>query len=233
MLELSDLTVTWPDFIGRYTLAVPEGALCAVVGPSGGGKTTMLHAIAGFEPVTGGRVSFRGEELTALPPSRRPVSILFQDNNLFPHLSAAANVGLGLKPSLRLDAADRERVGEALAAVDLADEAQRLPGELSGGQRQRVALARALAMRRPLLLLDEPFGALDPGLRAAMIALTDSLRRAHGLTVLMTIHTPGDVAHVADLVAFVAEGRVQDAGPPGDLLRAGRSRAMDAFLGSA
>ncbi len=160
------------------------------------------------------------------------MSILFQDNNLFPHLTAAANVGLGLKPSLRLDAADRERVGEALAAVDLADEAQRLPGELSGGQRQRVALARALAMRRPLLLLDEPFGALDPGLRAAMIALTDRLRRAHGLTVLMTIHTPGDVAHAADLVAFVTEGRVQDAGPPGDLLRAGRSREMDAFLGS-
>ncbi len=231
MLTLDHLTVTYPDFTGRYTLAVPKGAMCAVIGPSGGGKTTMLHAIAGFEPLVAGAVHFNGQDLTQLDPAARPCSLLFQDHNLFPHLTAAQNVALGLRPNLSLSADEHVTVAEALAAVDLGDEATRLPGELSGGQRQRVALARALAMRRPLLLLDEPFGALDPGLRKAMIALTDTLRRAHGLTVLMTIHTPADIALVADMVAFVADGVVQDVGAPADLLHAGRSAAIGSFLG--
>lgn len=231
MLELDALTVSYPDFTGRYSLVVPQGAICAVIGPSGGGKTTMLHAIAGFEPVVSGQIRFGGADLDGLPPAARPCSLLFQDHNLFPHLTAAQNVALGLKPGLSLSAEERSAVEAALVAVDLGAEAARLPGELSGGQRQRVALARALAMRRPLLLLDEPFGALDPGLRKAMIRLTDDLRRAHGLTVLMTIHTPSDIAAVADLVAFVADGMVQDAGPPRDLLRPGRSAALDQFMG--
>jgi thiamine transport system ATP-binding protein len=231
MLELNALTVSYPDFTGRYSLIVPQGAICAVIGPSGGGKTTMLHAIAGFEPVVSGALRFAGADLNGLPPAARPCSLLFQDHNLFPHLTAAQNVALGIKPGLSLSPEERAAVEAALLAVDLRAEAARLPGELSGGQRQRVALARALAMRRPLLLLDEPFGALDPGLRKAMIRLTDDLRRAHGLTVLMTIHTPSDIAAVADLVAFVSEGAVQDAGPPGDLLRPGRSTALDQFMG--
>ena len=231
MLELEALTIRYPDFTGNYTLAVPKGALCAVIGPSGGGKTTMLHAIAGFEPVVSGMARFDGRDLARLPPGLRPCSLLFQDHNLFPHLTARQNVALGLKPGLSLSDSERGIVDDALASVDLDGEAGRLPGELSGGQRQRVALARALVMRRPLLLLDEPFGALDPGLRRAMIMLTDSLRRQHGLTVLMTIHTPSDIAHVADLVAFVAGGQVQDTGPPHEMLKAGRSPALDAFMG--
>ncbi len=231
MLEIDDLTVRYPDFTGRYSLRVEKGALCAVIGPSGGGKTTLLHAIAGFEPVTGGRLAFEGHSLLGLPPAARPVTLLFQDHNLFPHLSAFDNVALGVSPGLMLDQAARGAVSEALAAVDLAEEAPRRPGELSGGQRQRVALARALVMRRPLLLLDEPFAALDPGLRKAMIALTDRLRRAHGLTVLMTLHTPLDVLGVADQVAFVAEGGVRDEGPAETMLRPGRSAELDAFLG--
>ncbi len=231
MLELDALTVRYPDFTGCYALTVPRGALCAVIGPSGGGKTTMLHAIAGFEPVSGGALRFAGQNLLPLPPAGRPCSLLFQDHNLFPHLTAAQNVGLGLKPGLSLTAAERTAVEDALAAVDLADEATRLPGELSGGQRQRVALARALVMRRPLLLLDEPFGALDPGLRKAMISLTDRLRREHGLTVVMTIHTPADIAEAADLVVFVADGAVQHVAPPAALLRPGHSPALDAFMG--
>lgn len=231
MLELDDLTVRYLDFTGRYTLLVPAGALCAVIGPSGGGKTTMLHAIAGFEPVSAGRVSFDGIDLTRLEPAQRPVTILFQDHNLFPHLSAFDNVALGVDPGLRLSADQRREVDSALLAVDLAGMASRLPGDLSGGQRQRVALARALVMRRPLLLLDEPFAALDPGLRKDMIGLTDRLRRAHGLTVLMTIHTPSDVMRVADIVAFVTDGEVRDQGTPDALLRSGRSPELDSFLG--
>jgi thiamine transport system ATP-binding protein len=231
MLELDALTVTYPEFTGRYSLVVPAGALCAIIGPSGGGKTTMLHAIAGFEPVTAGRLTFAGRDLVSLRPDQRPCSLLFQDHNLFAHLNAADNVGLGIRPSLALSADERGRVAEGLAAVDLADMADRRPGDLSGGQRQRVALARALVMRRPLLLLDEPFGALDPGLRRSMIALTDTLRRRHGLTVLMTIHTPADIVRVADLVAFVAGGAVQDIGAPDEILRPHRSAALDAFMG--
>ena len=217
MLSVTGLEVR-PDprseasFRPLYDLVVPTGALCAVVGPSGGGKTTLLHAIAGFGAVTGGSIRFAGHDLTRLPPAARPLSILFQDHNLFAHLSAADNVGLGINPALRLTPADRSRAAEALARVGLEGLGARRPGELSGGQRQRVALARALVRDRPLMLLDEPFGALDPALRADMIALVDGLRREQGLTVLMSIHTPADVAGCADLVATVAGGRVSTQG---------------------
>lgn len=218
MLALHDVLVSYPGFSCRYTLEVPRGALCALVGPSGGGKTTLLSAIAGFEPVTGGTMTLDGHDLLPLPPARRPVSMLFQDWNLFPHLDAAANVGLGIRPDLRLSAAERAAVAAVLERVGLAGMSARQPADLSGGERQRVALARALVMRRPVMLLDEAFAALDPGLRRDMIALVDALRREHGLTVLMSIHTPEDVAARADLVAFVAEGRIRAAGPPRTIL---------------
>ncbi|MHB2168451.1 thiamine ABC transporter ATP-binding protein [Alsobacter sp. R-9] len=218
MLALEALTVPYPGFTGVYTLRVPRGELCALVGPSGGGKTTLLSAIAGFEPVASGTMTFDGADLNALPPARRPVSMLFQDWNLFPHLDAADNVGLGLRPDLRLTAGDREEIAAVLARVGLDGFGGRRPGELSGGERQRVALARALVMRRPLLLLDEAFAALDPGLRRGMIDLVDELRRERGLTVLMSIHTPEDVLGRAGAMAFVAGGRVRLHGPPADVL---------------
>lgn len=231
MLEIEQLALRYPDFTAQYDLMVPSGALCAVIGPSGGGKTTLLHAIAGFEQPRAGALRFAGRDLLPLPPAERPVSILFQDHNLFPHLTAAQNVALGLKPSLRLDAGERERVTAALAEVGLADLAARLPAELSGGQRQRVAIARALLRGKPLMLLDEPFGALDPGLRREMIGRVDALRRAHGLTVLMTLHTPQDAAEVADLFAFVAEGSVRACGPWTSLVAEGGPEAVRRFLG--
>ncbi|KUL95487.1 thiamine ABC transporter ATP-binding protein [Bosea sp. WAO] len=213
MLEIAGLALRYPGFEARYDLAVPAGALCAVIGPSGGGKTTLLHAIAGFERPHSGTLRFAGQDLLPLAPAQRPVSILFQDHNLFPHLTAAENVALGLKPSLRLDDGERQRVAAALAEVSLTEFASRRPAELSGGQRQRVALARALLRGKPLMLLDEPFGALDPGLRREMIARVDALRRSHGLTVLMTLHTPEEAAQTSELFAFVAHGRVEAAGP--------------------
>lgn len=231
MLEIEGLALRYPDFTASYDLAVPEGALCAVIGPSGGGKTTLLHAIAGFERPEAGRLRFAGQDLLPLPPAARPVSILFQDHNLFPHLSAAENVALGLKPSLRLDDSERERVAAALAEVNLADFAARRPAELSGGQRQRVAIARALLRGKPLMLLDEPFGALDPGLRREMIERVDALRRSHGLTVLMTLHTPEEAAAKADLFAYVAEGRVRAVGPWEKLTARDGPEPIRRFLG--
>jgi thiamine transport system ATP-binding protein len=228
MLRLERLTIVYPDFRATYDLVVPRGALCAVVGPSGGGKTTLLSAIAGFETVAAGSLTFEGVDLLPLPPARRPVGLLFQDFNLFPQLTAAENVGLGLRPDLRLSAAQHREVAAALERVGLAGYGPRRPAALSGGQRQRVALARALAMKRPLLVLDEPFAALDPGLRRGMIALVDQLRRDQGLTVVMSIHTPEDVAGRADLVAFVRDGQVAACGPAAGVLGLPE---LDGFLG--
>lgn len=231
MLILDRCRLVYPGFDADYTLDAAPGAMLAIVGPSGGGKTTLLNTIAGFETPISGRLHFAGRDLTALRPAERPIAMVFQDNNLFAHLTAGENVALGVKPSLRLDAAERARVAEALDAVELDGLADRRPEALSGGQRQRVALARALVARKPLLLLDEPFGALDPGLRREMIALIDRLRRARGITVLLTIHTPEDALGRADAVAFVAQGRVLVQDAPRRALDPARHPAIAAFLG--
>ena len=231
LLEVADLRLEYPDFSARYSLAVPAGAMCGLIGPSGGGKTTLLHAIAGFEQPISGTLRFDGRELLPLKPAERPLSMLFQEHNLFPHLSAAKNVGLGIDPRLRLDAAQRDAVERALEEVGLAGLGPRLPSELSGGQRQRVALARALVRKRPLMLLDEPFGGLDPGLRREMIALVEKLRRTEELTVLLSIHTPEDIADIAEQLAFVADGRVIAVGAPEEILRSGRDPEIDRYLG--
>ena len=231
MLEAADLTLDYPDFHACYTLTVPAGALCGLIGPSGGGKTTLLHAIAGFETPSAGMLTFEGRDLLGLRPDERPLSILFQEHNLFPHLTAGENVGLGVDPRLRLDVKQRAAVEGALERVGLAGLGARRPAQLSGGQRQRVALARALVRKRPLMLLDEPFGGLDPGLRQEMIALVDALRREEGLTVLLSIHTPEEIGGVADLMAFIAEGRVLAAGPPAGMLARGQNAEIDRYLG--
>jgi len=231
LLEVADLALDYPDFHARYTLSVPAKAVCGLIGPSGGGKTTLLHAIAGFEQPTSGRLRFAGQDLIPLKPAERPLSMLFQDHNLFPHLTAFDNVALGIDPRLHLDQAEREAVLDSLARVGLPGLEKRRPAELSGGQRQRVSIARALVRKRPLMLLDEPFGGLDPGLRKEMIALVDDLRRAEGLTVLVSIHTPEDLGDTADLTAFVGDGRVLAVAPPAEMLKGGRNPAIDRYLG--
>lgn len=231
MLEAVDLTLDYPDFHACYTLTVPAGAFCGLIGPSGGGKTTFLHAIAGFEHPSAGTLRFEGRDLLGLAPAERPLSILFQEHNLFPHLTAAENVGLGIDPRLRLGEDQRAAVDEALGRVGLPGLEGRLPRELSGGQRQRVAIARALVRQRPLVLLDEPFGGLDPGLRQEMMGLIDALRREEELTVLMSIHTPEDIGGAADLMAFIAEGRVLAAAPPAEMLKRGQDADIDRYLG--
>ncbi|MCG7393492.1 ATP-binding cassette domain-containing protein [Microvirga sp. ACRRW] len=218
MLVIENCRLTWPDFTADYSLTVNKGALCAVIGPSGGGKTTLLHMIAGFEKPESGTLTFEGTNLLPLEPAKRPVAIVFQDHNLFPHLTAAQNVALGLRPSLRLSDNERLLTEEMLDAVGLKGLDARKPGEMSGGQRQRVALARALVSGRPLILLDEPFSSLDPGLRRDMVQLVGELRRKRPVTILMTIHTPEDVADLADQMAFVADGRVVASDSPSTIL---------------
>jgi thiamine transport system ATP-binding protein len=230
-LEIEDLTFTYEDLMMRFDLAVEAGECVGIVGPSGAGKSTLLSLIGGFEKPLGGTIRVAGADITRLPPAERPVTTLFQDFNLFPHLSVAQNVGLGRNPGLKLDAADQEQVAWALRQVGLEGFEARLPGQLSGGERQRVALARSLIRHRPLLLLDEPFAALGPALRIEMLELTDLLRKAQGLTVLLVTHDPNEAARIATRTAFIAAGKVVTLGPTREVLSSDRPEIRE-YLGS-
>lgn len=230
MIQIDDAVFSSGGFTLTARLAVPAGALCALIGPSGAGKSTLLNGLAGFAPQLSGRASIGDADLAPLRPSDRPLTLLFQEHNLFPGLTAAENIGLGLSPGLRLGPADHARIEDALGSVGLDGLGGRYPDALSGGQRQRVALARALLRERPALLLDEPFAALGPAQRAEMLALVAQLTRPRGIAVLMVTHDPQDAAR-ADLLAFCAEGRVDGARPAADAL-ADPSPALAAYLGA-
>jgi thiamine transport system ATP-binding protein len=217
-VALDKATFLYEDMAMAFDVAVPAGTIVAVMGPSGSGKTTLLNLVAGFETPASGRVLIDGRDVTADPPSARPVSMVFQENNLFSHLDVAANVGLGRSPALRLSAEDRAAVAAALARVGLAGKEGRLPRELSGGERQRVALARVLVRDRPVLLLDEPFAALDPVLRGEMVELVAELNRRQGMTVLMVTHDPGDAARIADKALLLDNGQVKAWGDAASLI---------------
>ena len=206
MLRLDVVSVSLGDFRLTADLSVEAGALVSIVGPSGAGKSTLLSLIAGFLDADAGRISWEGKPLDGLPPQARPVSVVFQDNNLFPHLSAFDNVALGVSPSLRIGPADRDAVASALASVGLAEAQDRRPADLSGGQQSRVALARVLIRRRPLLLLDEPFSALGPALRAEMLDLVKRVAGETGATVLMVTHDPVDIERLGGQTILVADG---------------------------
>ena len=199
---------TRPGFALSLNMSFRAGVVTALIGPSGSGKSTVLDLIAGFEMPADGRVLIGGADQAANGPAARPVSMVFQDNNLFPHMSVAQNVGLGLDPGLRLSAEQMARVTQVLEEVGLGGFGDRLPGQLSGGQQSRAALARALLRDRPVLLLDEPFSALGPGLRQEMMRLVAELSEAHGLTVVMVTHEPKDALAIAAETALVADGRV-------------------------
>ncbi len=206
MLHLDGIRVVQQDFALGADWQVAAGSRVAVIGPSGSGKSTLLSVIAGFiRPVTG-RVIWQGRDLADVPPGERPLSILFQDQNLFPHLTVAQNLGLGLRPDLRLTSADVARVEEALRRVGLAGYGGRKPGQLSGGQIGRAALARALLRSRPLLLLDEPFAALGPALKAEMLDLVKEVAAESAATVLMVTHDPKDALTLGGQTILVAGG---------------------------
>ncbi|WP_415008632.1 ATP-binding cassette domain-containing protein [Aestuariivirga sp.] len=214
-----------------FTLAVPKGVFAAVIGPSGSGKSTLLSLIAGFERPLSGHVSLDGEDMTDVPPDKRPVNMIFQDNNVFPHLDLWQNVAIGVAPSLRLTAQQTLAVDAALKRVGLFDLKHRKPGDVSGGERQRVAIARALVRDRPILLLDEPFAALGPGLRADMLGLLSDVQKERGLTVLMVTHQPEDALAAASLTIFIADGRVRAARPTQELFEATDLPDLRAYLG--
>lgn len=207
MLTLEKLRLAQGDFELTADFALKAGRKAAVIGPSGAGKSTLLSAIGGFLSPVSGRILVSGTDITEARPGSRPIAMLFQDNNLFPHLTVAQNVGLGAHARLRLDAEDRARVFKALGRVGLGGMEDRRPAQLSGGQQSRAALARVLVQARPLLLLDEPFAALGPSLRRDMLDLLCQLLDETGSTLLMVTHAPEDVARIADDVVFVEGGQ--------------------------
>ncbi|RPF26127.1 ABC transporter ATP-binding protein [Georgenia muralis] len=216
-------------------LDVPSGALAAVLGPSGCGKTTLLRIIAGFEDADAGQVRI-GNRVVAtgrqgLPPERRRVAVVPQEGALFPHLTVAANVAFGMPR--RQGARRRERVRELLALVGLADLGSRMPAELSGGQQQRVALARALAPDPDVVLLDEPFSALDAGLRASVREDVRDALHSSGATGVLVTHDQEEALSIADVVAVVRAGQVVQAAAPEQLYRAPADLDVATFVGEA
>ncbi|PWJ21687.1 ATP-binding cassette domain-containing protein [Jannaschia seohaensis] len=230
MLELDGLEIVQGAFRLTADTVLQAGQITALMGASGSGKSTLLAAIAGFLDPVRGSIRIAGTDITGLAPGDRPLSMLFQDNNLFPHLTVAQNVGLGLRPDLRLSPAQKDAQAAVLARVGLEGLEARRPRDLSGGQQSRAALARALLRGRPWLLLDEPFSALGPALRRDMLTLLRETARAEGLSVLMVTHHPEDARAVADATCLIADGALI---PPAstEALFAEPTPALRAYLG--
>ena len=205
MLQLDNVSVCRGNFRISADFSLPEGTRAALIGPSGGGKSTILAAISGLLEIEKGRISAAGQNLAGIHPGKRPFSIIFQDNNHFPHMTARQNVGLGLRPDLRLDTSEIERVDSALKRVGLEEWSERRPGDMSGGQQSRISLARVLVQDRPWMLLDEPFSALGPSLKTEMLALVKGLCDETGAGLLMVTHDPNDAVYACEQTILVAD----------------------------
>jgi iron(III) transport system ATP-binding protein len=222
-----------PPVLDGVDLSVPSGALAAVLGPSGCGKTTLLRVLAGFHRLSAGEVRLGGTVVAGdglhLPPERRRIGVVPQEGALFPHLTVAGNVGFGLRRGARR----RSRVEELLELVGLAGFGDRMPAELSGGQQQRVAVARALAPEPALVLLDEPFSALDAGLRAEIRADVRAALHATGATAVLVTHDQEEALGIADLVAVLRDGRVVQSGSPTAVYTEPADLGVATFVGEA
>jgi sulfate transport system ATP-binding protein len=233
MIRASHVTKTFGSFAALQDVSVdvPTGSLTALLGPSGGGKSTLLRVIAGLERPDTGVIEIGGRDSTHVPPQRRDVGFVFQHYAAFKHMTVFSNVAFGLKIRKTPKDAIRRRVHELLELVHLDQFADRYPAQLSGGQRQRMALARALAVEPTVLLLDEPFGALDAQVRKELRAW---LRRLHDeihVTTVFVTHDQEEAMEVADSIVVIADGQVQQVGTPEDLYERPASDFVMSFLG--
>ncbi|MGM3174499.1 thiamine ABC transporter ATP-binding protein ThiQ [Dickeya lacustris] len=213
MITLDTLTYLYQHQPMRFDAAIKAGERVAILGPSGAGKSTLLALIAGFLMADSGRLTLNGQDHRASAPSQRPVSILFQENNLFAHLTLWQNIALGLHPGLKLTATQHATLHDIAERMGLSGLLERLPAQVSGGQRQRAALARCLIRQQPILLLDEPFSALDPALRQEMLALVEHVCQERSLTLLMVSHQLDDALRIAPRSLLIAEGQICYDGP--------------------
>jgi sulfate/thiosulfate transport system ATP-binding protein len=232
-IDISGVTKRFGDFVALedVNLTIPSGQLTALLGPSGGGKSTLLRIIAGLENADSGSVVIEDVEATHLPAQKRNVGFVFQHYAAFKHMSVAKNVAFGLEIRKRPKAEVKAKVDELLSLVHLTQFAHRLPSQLSGGQRQRMALARALAIEPTVLLLDEPFGALDAKVRKE---LREWLRRLHdevAVTTVFVTHDQEEALEVADEIVVINEGRVEQVGTPDQLYDDPANDFVMSFLG--
>jgi len=233
VIALTDVTKRFGDFVAidNVSLAVEDGSLTALLGPSGSGKSTLLRVIAGLEAPDEGTVEISGRDATRLPAQKRGIGFVFQHYAAFKHMTVRDNVAFGLKVRRRPKAEIAAKVDELLRIVGLDGYQARYPAQLSGGQRQRMALARALAVEPEVLLLDEPFGALDANVRAE---LRDWLRRLHDevhVTTVLVTHDQEEAMEVADRIVVLNRGRIEQDGPPRDLYEQPANAFVMGFLG--
>ncbi|WP_119389132.1 thiamine ABC transporter ATP-binding protein [Taklimakanibacter lacteus] len=231
MIRLDNIHFRYDDYTADFDFEIAKGEFVAVIGPSGSGKSTLLSLIAGFDAPQSGRILLDGKDMTRAPPSARPVTMVFQDHNTFAHLDLWTNVALGISPSLKLTATEKQDVDEALARTGLAALARRKPGEVSGGERQRVAIARALLRDEPILLLDEPFAALGPALRREMLDLVKELQAEKTYTVMLVSHNPEDALYAATRTAFLDNGRILAFEPTRQLLQRRDLPELESYIG--
>ncbi|WGE31334.1 thiamine ABC transporter ATP-binding protein [Actinobacillus genomosp. 2] len=203
-----DVHFNYEQMTMSFRLEIPKGQKVAIVGESGAGKSTLLNLIAGFEMPTSGQVWLNACNHTTTEVSERPVSMLFQDNNVFPHLTVEQNIGLALIPSLRLNRSQQSQVREIAEQMGIVDLLNRRADQLSGGQKQRVALARTLLRKQPILLLDEPFSALDPKRRNELQVLVADICRQQNLTLLMVTHQFEESKSLFDRVLTIENGTI-------------------------
>lgn len=219
--------------VDDVSLAVVQGEAFSLLGPSGCGKTTLLRMLAGFEQPDTGRILLSGQDITALPPERRPVNTVFQNYALFPHLSVWENVAFGLRMSRRPQQELRSGVDRMLELVRLSEFARQRPSQLSGGQRQRVAIARALVNRPQVLLLDEPLAALDLKLRQHMLMELNTIHEQVGTTFIYVTHDQGEAMSLSDRIAVMNAGRVVQVAEPEQLYETPRTHFVASFIGDA
>ncbi|CAN7727651.1 thiamine ABC transporter ATP-binding protein [Mesorhizobium caraganae] len=233
VVRLDKVSFSYGETPFLFDVEFTASKITAIMGASGSGKSTLLNLVAGFEAPQSGRVLIGGADVGASAPSARPVSMVFQENNLFAHLSVEKNVGLGRSPSLSLTQTDRAAIAEALERVGLAGKEKRLPRELSGGERQRVALARVLVRDRPVLLLDEPFASLGPALRDDMLDLVAGVHAERAMTVLFVTHQPEDACRIGEQMVFLDNGRVAATGAAADFFDGTGPEAFRRYIGAS
>jgi thiamine transport system ATP-binding protein len=230
VLDIQDVSYRYHQEEFRFDLSVQQGSITALMGPSGAGKSTLLALIAGFIQPHGGDILVGGTSLLNMEPYQRPLSMLFQEHNLFTHLTVRENIGLGLHPGLKLNKAQKEQIEYAAKQVGVEGFLDRLPDQLSGGQKQRVALARCFVQPHPIWLLDEPFSALDPILREEMLALVKTLASERNITVVMVTHHLSDARAIATDFAFMAQGEVLVRGSINELSATHPDAQLSAFV---
>ena len=208
MIKLENISIKLDNFRTKFTVEINKGEWVGIIGQSGAGKSTFLNLIAGFAQPEVGSLIINNRDMRDVPASKRSVSSLFQDNNLFPHLSVYQNIAVAIKPNLKLNDNEKKKIFEIIEYLNLSSKTHSSIGRLSGGERQRVALGRIISSDKEILLLDEPFSQLDPNLRIEMLELIKQIREEKNITIIMVIHTPAEAIGFVNRFLLIKEGEV-------------------------